>query len=79
MLLHVGKTIDFVALLEIDIHPTIQTNQDGFIHLATQLGDLGNAFWNSPRGVVETGRWYRIELDQSLKNEQVNLIAKISF
>ena len=62
-----------------DRYPTFQTNQDGFIHLATQLGDLGNAFWNSPRGVVETGRWYRIELDQSLKNGQVSLIAKIFF
>ena len=58
-----------------DRYPIVQTAR--FIHLATQSGDFGNAFWNSPEGVVEPNVWYRIELEQSLKeNGKVSLNAK---
>jgi len=49
-----------------DRYPAFLTNRNGFIHFATQIGDRGNAFWDSPQ--LPPRVWYGIEAEQRFKN-----------
>ena len=52
-----------------DRYPAFLINKRGFIHFATQIGDKGNAYWDSPN--LPPGVWYGIEAEQSFKNGKV--------
>ena len=52
-----------------DRYPAFLTNRNGFIHFATQIGDRGNAFWDSPQ--LPPRVWYGIEAEQRFKNGKV--------
>ena len=60
-----------------DRYPAFLTNRNGFIHFATQIGDRGNAFWDSPQ--LPPRVWYGIEAEQRFKNGKVGKIKEYLF